>query len=171
MNDKSKIHTYHCLCSTFLLATPYTLTSLPRRALPSLDRAHILPLPALSRSIQPAPAPAPFTGENGNEGDLISVDKGGEEVQDGTTKSNEAHFPSLLAPSLRPARKLIIVRREDGFERRRVYRCGRCGLTIGYEMETETAPTGAVGKGVEGKVIYLLEGGLVATEDMGKEEG
>ena len=36
--------TYHCLCSTLLLATNYDLESLPVRANPALDRAKILPV-------------------------------------------------------------------------------------------------------------------------------
>ncbi|KAF1812066.1 hypothetical protein P152DRAFT_514716 [Eremomyces bilateralis CBS 781.70] len=38
------IHTYHCLCTQLLLATPHPLPTYPRRAPPSLDRAYILPL-------------------------------------------------------------------------------------------------------------------------------
>lgn len=53
-----------------------------------------------------------------------------------------------------------MVQREDGFERRRVWRCGRCGVVVGYEVERE--------KGVKevGRVVFLLEGGLVETGEM-----
>lgn len=62
-------------------------------------------------------------------------------------------LPSLLSTALRPARKIVVVRREDGFEKRRVWRCGRCGVGVGYEV---------VGKEDEGRgrVMFLLEGGL-----------
>lgn len=53
-----------------------------------------------------------------------------------------------------------MVQREDGFERRRVWRCGRCGVVVGYEVERQKG-----GKEV-GRVVYLLEGGLVETGEM-----
>ena len=74
-------------------------------------------------------------------------------------------MPSLLTPNLRPARKVVIVRREDGFEKRKVLRCGRCGIGIGYEIVGEEKD------GDGARVIYLLEGCLMETEEMGKEEG
>ena len=141
MSNPQEIHTYHCLCSTLLLATPYTLSTLPRRAPPSLDRAHILPLPPLSR---------PQT-------DTANTDIG--------TLRIDGPLPSLLTPNLRPARKALVVRREDGFEKRRMYRCGRCGVGVGYEILRED------GEGKDGRVVYLMEGGLVETGEMGKEDG
>ncbi|KAL2040460.1 hypothetical protein N7G274_006903 [Stereocaulon virgatum] len=140
------LKTYHCLCSTLLLATPYTLSHLPRRAPPSLDRAYILPLPSLS-SRPPPPATQPDAGA-------------------GHGRENEAEellLPSLLTQNLRPARKLVIVRRDDGFEKRRVFRCGRCGVCVGYEVLGDKE-----GKGTDGreKVVYLLEGGMVETGEM-----
>lgn len=35
---------YHCICSTFILATSYDLAALPERAEPGLDKAIILPV-------------------------------------------------------------------------------------------------------------------------------
>lgn len=52
------------------------------------------------------------------------------------------------------------MQREDGFERRRVWRCGRCGVVVGYEVEREKG-----GKEME-RVVFLLEGGLVETGEM-----
>lgn len=40
-----------------------------------------------------------------------------------------------------------------------MWRCGRCGVGVGYEIEGM--------EGAEGRVIYLLEGGLVETAEMG----
>ena len=53
-----------------------------------------------------------------------------------------------------------MVQREDGFERRRVWRCGLCGVVVGYEVERHKG-----GKEV-GRVVYLLDGGLVETGEM-----
>lgn len=58
------------------------------------------------------------------------------------------------------------MRREDGFEKRRLYRCGRCGVGVGYEVLRE-----GKGEGEGGKVVFLMEGGLVETGEMGREGG
>ncbi|KAI5275093.1 hypothetical protein E4T47_01943 [Aureobasidium subglaciale] len=50
-----------------------------------------------------------------------------------------------------------IIRLEDGFEKRYLYKCNRCDLSIGQSED---------GKGVKGDVVFLLQGGLVGTEDM-----
>ncbi|KAM0801680.1 hypothetical protein BDR22DRAFT_962090 [Usnea florida] len=169
-NHPPQIHTYHCHCSTLLLATPYPISHLPQRAPPSLDRAHILPLPPLSTRPQPTPttdldtnhetAPVHSQHMNGDQGqrDRNDGDEGG-----GT-------LPSLLTANLRPARKVVVVRREDGFEKRRVYRCGRCGVVVGYEVLREGEGEGR-GREGEGRVMYMMEGGLVETGEMGKEDG
>ena len=157
MSNPPQIHTYHCLCSTLLLATPYTLTTLPRRAPPSLDRAYILPLPPLSRP------EIDKSNNNNSNADISSlhIESG---VSDGGGGGGVGgSLPSLLTATLRPARKVLVVRREDGFEKRRVYRCGRCGVGVGYEIVREG--------GGEGRVIYLMEGGLVETGEMGREDG
>ena len=78
-------------------------------------------------------------------------------------------LPSLLTPSLRPGRKVLVVRREDGFEKRRLYRCGRCGVGVGYEIVREGGGEGGGKEG--GRVIYLMEGGLVETGEMGRGDG
>lgn len=135
------IHTYHCLCSTLVLATPYLLSLLPARGAPAKDRARILPLPRLRNPREDEPdeaqpdeaqldeaQPAPETGG------ATEQETGGATEQE--TRAQE-YLPSLLLPALRPARKISLVRREDGYERRRVWRCARCGLAIGYEVEHE----------------------------------
>jgi hypothetical protein len=40
----SNVYTYHCICSTLILATPYGLSNLPTRSSGSQDQAIILPL-------------------------------------------------------------------------------------------------------------------------------
>ncbi len=68
---------------------------------------------------------------------------------------------------MRLARKVIVVRREDGFEKRRVWRCGRCGVGVGYEV----VGAAGEGEGERGRVMYLLEGGLRETGEMMAGEG
>ena len=137
------LYAYHCVCSTFLLCTPYALTSLPRRAPPALDDAFILPLPQ-------------------------SSDSNPQDTDAGTATSQDPQIlPSTLSDSLIPSHNLIIIRREDGFERRRVYRCGRCELAVGYEIEpAEDKGSEAAGheEGKDGRTrwrgrrLYLMDG-------------
>ena len=148
---RPQIYTYHCLCSTLLLTTPYALSLLPIRAAPSGDNARILPLPPLSLG-QENPTGTP---------EIVS------QVDDHT----QDFLPSLLS-NTRPARKATVVQRDDGWEKRRVWRCGRCALGWGYEIENAE---GGEGKGKERavRVMYVLDGGLVETGTMmqGREAG
>ncbi|ELR09226.1 hypothetical protein GMDG_03799 [Pseudogymnoascus destructans 20631-21] len=137
-----QIHTYHCACTSLLLATTTPLPSLPRRAT-SLDHSTILPL------------------------------------------HSDAHPPSSLTPhttllSMTPDRRTTTIRREDGFEKRILWRCGRCRVVVGYELDPShfEAPTTAGGGEVQGessvpredggvpRVLYILPGWVQSTEHM-----
>ena len=69
----------------------------------------------------------------------------------------------------------MVVRREDGFEKRRVWRCGRCGVGVGYEIvggaRGEDGGLGKEGDGGRERLIYLLEGGLREIEGGGDGDG
>jgi hypothetical protein len=167
-----QINTYHCICTTLLLATTHTLSSLPRRAEPALDKALILPLP-----------PASSLAAGGEKAEEVDDDA---EPQ-ARDASGDAGYSLLLATT--QDRKPTMVRREDGFEKRVLLRCGRCRLAVGYKLDGahfRTEGAEAVGKsadreqgpgdaelgrktrtedeGVE--VVYLLPGGLVSSEDL-----
>lgn len=73
-------------------------------------------------------------------------------------------YTILLSMTLN--RKVTIVRREDGFERRLLWRCGRCRLIIGYELDSVGDDTGKTEDVL--KVIYLLPGGIMSTDAMTK---
>lgn len=75
-------------------------------------------------------------------------------------------------------RKVVIIRREDGFERRLLWRCMRCKLVVGYEIARLDGAFGGgeeKGKGGEydGTVVYLLPNGILGTDIMvaGKKIG
>ncbi len=151
-----KIHTYHCLCTSLLLASTHTLSSLPRRTTNTggLDAAVILPLPAAPPSVSP----------DENEGPYMPVEG----------------YTMLLG--LAPERKLILVRREDGFEKRILHRCTRCKLVVGYElqnqanedaMDVDGEPSKGKGKeeGFTGRVIYLLPSWIMSTDIMMGQAG
>lgn len=74
-----------------------------------------------------------------------------------------------------------MVRREDGFEKRWFLRCGRCRVVVGYFLDAVHFPASAEKSQEHGqdgeeedeeraKVVYLLPGALVETEDMGNPE-
>ncbi|KAF2164522.1 hypothetical protein M409DRAFT_25399 [Zasmidium cellare ATCC 36951] len=58
----------------------------------------------------------------------------------------------------------VVVKLEDGFEKRYCVRCVRCGLTAGYGLDRGMFEWKREGRR-EG-VVFLLKGGLVRTEDV-----
>ncbi|TVY58105.1 hypothetical protein LSUE1_G009078, partial [Lachnellula suecica] len=96
-----KINTYHCLCSSLLLASTHTLSTLPRRSIISgLDSSLILPLPATPPSFSEL------------------------EQQDMPAEG----YTMILG--MNKDSKTTIVRREDGFEKRMLWRCARCRVVV-----------------------------------------
>ena len=138
------IHTYHCICMSLILATTYDLDSLPRRKEPALDKAIILPLP---------------TPES-TKREIEDVEKDLADSADGAAQEAVDVGYSLLISTTQD-RKPIVIRKEDGFERRTLLRCGRCKLVIGYRLDTEHHTDKE-----SVKVVYLLPGGFSTTEEM-----
>ena len=154
------IHTYHCICSSLLLASTHTLSALPRRQASSLDNAIILPLP---------PAP-PIRSLSPGLGD----DEADDERSGATQQQDLPSEGYTLLVGLVQDKKAIVVGREDGFEKRLLSRCGRCALVVGYEILGDGGAMGS-GKGKEegygGKVMYILPSGVTSTEVMVKGIG
>ncbi|KAH6666273.1 hypothetical protein B0J14DRAFT_678240 [Halenospora varia] len=156
-----QIQTYHCICSTLLLATTHTLSSLPRRSTNSggLDAAIILPLPS-------------------SPPDLSSNLNGEAEQKDGPDMPSSGYTITL---GINKDAKPVIVRREDGFEKRQLWRCERCRAVVGYELAHTGAAQGGEKmdmdvevEGYKGTVMYVLPGGVMSTDVMiqsGKEGG
>ncbi|KAI9799392.1 MAG: hypothetical protein M1833_004092 [Piccolia ochrophora] len=136
-----QIHTYHHLCTQLLLTTTLPLTHFPRRAPPALDGAYMIPLASPS---------SPSTSTSG-------------------AGAASASYNILL--SVARDRKPVVVRREDGFEKRLVSRCGRCRGVVGYAIvgRAEGERDGE-GDG-EGEVVYLLPGGWRESGDLGRRVG
>ncbi|MCJ1401860.1 hypothetical protein MMC11_005077 [Xylographa trunciseda] len=149
------ITTYHCLCTHLLLATPYPLPTLPQRQAPSLDHARILPLgkpPSQTSTDEDALPPSVAN---------VSLHETDNNGQTAAEKEAEPLYSLLLNTTL--DRRPVIVRREDGFEKRWVRRCGRCRTGVGYVLgdgDTDKA---------QGEVLYLLEEGLVETGELRKQ--
>lgn len=85
----------------------------------------------------------------------------------------EKVYPSLLSKELKMSRRAIVVRRTDGFEKRREWRCGRCGGGVGYEIVGRAVGGAGGGDGEDrgredgGRVMYFFEGALC---EEGEEE-
>lgn len=152
------IKTYHCrFCSHLLIASTQDLlssqTPLKRRnAPPGLDRAIILRLPGAKRKNTyrlnveedqnrkigtedsgSANATATAPGTETGQGQQTETQT---EAEAGTgTGTEQAHYTIPLS-TLIPETKPIIVRREDGFEKRILLRCGRCRVVVGYEIDS-----------------------------------
>ncbi|KAI9745410.1 MAG: hypothetical protein M1818_000944 [Claussenomyces sp. TS43310] len=165
------VYTYHCLCTSLLLSTTHILSSLPQRTNASLDHAVILPLP---------PPPVSSTSSP-PDSDAEDDAEASQALPPTAGQSRQKHdaLPPLgytVLLSMMPDRRPTIIRREDGFEKRFLYRCGRCRLVVGYELDeahyadSQKAEemSGAAGRQVQGrmKVIYLLPAGIMGTDTM-----
>ena len=168
--SEPQINTYHCICSTLLLATTHELTALPRRAEPALDRAYILPLPRAAIR-----AGETVKGEHEEVDEEEEEEERDAEPRAIRDRASDVGYSLLLSTT--QDRRPTVVRRGDGFERRILLRCGRCRLVVGYKLDparSAPAESGGTGKGgekirVEGeeaKLVYLLPGGLLSSEDL-----
>lgn len=199
------VHTFHCtFCSHLVVASTHTLSSVPRRRDPGLDHAYIFPLPTPSKS-------SPSSGDAGvsdSESSGSSEDESDDKHADpaAATESSTSTSTSrrlkrdkdsyTLLLTLVRDRAPKVITREDGFEKRYIWRCGRCKLVIGYQLDethyelgpkSDTHGTGTVivGGGDAGagkdrarkekertkwrKWFYVLPGALTETEELGRE--
>ncbi|KAH9869061.1 hypothetical protein J1614_008138 [Plenodomus biglobosus] len=138
LQASNTVYTYHCLCSHLLLATTTPLPSLPTRT-HSLDKAHIMPLPP------PPPPPSTNTSRRSSQ-----------------DPPPDQHYGLLL--STRQDRNPEIVTSDNGFEKRYLQRCGRCGLVVGYQLDWQQFS--AERAGCRDDCVFLLPGGFVKTSDM-----
>ncbi len=145
-----QIHTYHCLCTNVVLATTYSLPDLYRRTTPSIDKSCILPCPPLPSNPDP--------------------DSDSEDLE------TAAHFTLLVSLVLPPRQIPLLIRREDGYEKRWLLRCGRCRLVVAYQLDwsqykTELIESAAGEESKSGRrenVVYILPGAVMTTEEMVK---
>ncbi|KAI5777751.1 hypothetical protein EDC01DRAFT_676888 [Geopyxis carbonaria] len=179
-----RVHTYHCnFCSHLILASTHTIPSLPRRRAPGLDNAIIVPLPP----------PPKTSSEDGPQSASESSDS--ESEAGGSSRRRDKDSYTLLLTLTRD-RAAKVITREDGFEKRYLWRCGRCRLIVGYQLDEchyEMGGRSEVGTGTvlvgggdaggakdrsrkdktkrrdRGRYLYVLPGAVVETEDLGKE--
>lgn len=135
------LYTYHCHCSTLLLATHFAISTLPKRADPGLDKACILlgETPPVEHA----------------DTDQRSVDTGR------LTPSND-RWPVVKLLSTVVDKKPVVIRRPDGFEKRWPHRCARCRVVVAYTLSPPSDDHQTEGS----DAIYVLEDGLVSTDQL-----
>jgi predicted nucleic acid-binding Zn-ribbon protein len=185
---KKEIKTFHCrYCSHLLLASTRSIlsatTPLARRGGAARDRALILDIPARIRPTTTITATSAQPGSEEEEKEeeetagssedtrMADGEAAGNTTEPGQTSqsSTEAHYTIPLA-TLLPDSKPVIIRRDDGFEKRILFKCGRCRVVVGYEIVPKTIPTSNENEDEKERVMYLLPGSLVGTEDL-QEQG
>lgn len=60
----------------------------------------------------------------------------------------------------------VMLRMDDGFEPRYLIRCVRCSAVIGYQLDQMQVTPDAKTTGRYNEVVYLLEAGLLATQEL-----
>ena len=149
----AELKSYHCICSNFVLITPFDVSRLPCRADPGLDRALILPMSAPAQGSEDV---APREADQALNEQLR--DLGFEHLTYG-----DSIFESTLVD-----RKPIMIRRGDGFEKRWGRRCSHCRTTIGYALRSE-GNEGPGDRSDAKKVAYLLDDALMETEQLQRD--
>jgi len=162
--------TYHCICTALVLATTFPLSH--RRA---LDCSIILPCPT------PSPQVAALAGQTQAN---ISEANAEQHAEDDETTDTPSPSMTLLLSTV-PSSSLapLLIRSDEGIEKRYPLQCSRCRLMLGYQLDwdqfgagikTEEGAEGGGrggGSGQTGRredVVYLLEGAVMSTEDMRK---
>ena len=64
--------------------------------------------------------------------------------------------------------KALLLKLEDGFEKRHAVRCSRCGLMLGYQLDLAQFEESKNDLGRREDVVYVVPGGLMSTEEMEK---
>ncbi|KAF8464059.1 hypothetical protein BDZ91DRAFT_730650 [Kalaharituber pfeilii] len=170
-----QVHTYHCtFCCHLLLATTLHLPSLPTRRPPGLDNAIIAALPPPPRN----PDDSDYSSDQSDseEGEDEEEEDSGEppaqpQPHGAFTETASVAMPrtarwkpprprplkeyTLLLSSTRDRTPKIIMR-EDGYEIRYLWRCGRCKTVYGYQLDDIHYPSSLTsrkekGKGKEGR--------------------
>ncbi|QSS64192.1 hypothetical protein I7I51_01257 [Histoplasma capsulatum] len=156
------------------LSQPRSQSPMPAIA-PARDRALILPLPKTGvgeeeeedEDEEDADEDEESEDENGCEATEEAVGNDSSNTQQGTgeptakskvkkrtklgstqkqPEQQQQHYTILLSTTI-PDRKPIIIRREDGFEKRLMLRCGRCRVVMGYALDEVHFPDHNVGAG------------------------
>ncbi|OAX77288.1 hypothetical protein ACJ72_08416 [Emergomyces africanus] len=155
------IKTYHCaFCNHLLLASTSDLSSLPRRREPARDKALILPLPKADEGEEEEEEEEEESENESEAGNndtntTTTTTTNSQQNADSPEAKNkkkkksvkaklestlqrhlkqQQHYTILLSTTT-PDRQPTMIRREDGFEKRLLLRCGRCRVVMGYALD------------------------------------
>jgi hypothetical protein len=167
----SSYHSYHCLCSQFILVTTQPLGSFKQRDGDAVDKAYILPLiqsPTSSvdvdgnSSIQPTQFSTAAQASSSGEG------KG--KAPEASSALEKQYAVVETAAIIPPSKTPLIVMRSDGFEPRFQVKCARCNLVLGYHLDKslfKDRPISGQDEDREGPredVLYVLRDALKSLE-------
>jgi hypothetical protein len=85
-----------------------------------------------------------------------------------TSELQQESYTILLSHARDPTP--VIIRREDGFEKRYLLRCQRCKVIYGYEIARDKSMVAENVGGYTCPILYLLPGALVETQAMARGE-
>lgn len=183
--SSTHISTYHCICSEVLFASTRPLTEFATRQSDSAAICTIINNSNNSSSNSNSNHSSNSAGKEEEE-----ERKGEEETK---TKSNSNNNNSiLLSNAIAIERKekgkekekeedfpCLILKLDDGFEKRYPVQCPRCGVCFGYQLDGSQWVEDGDEKGKEKEkdddvrrtgrrcdVLYVLREGLVRTEDV-----
>ena len=88
------------------------------------------------------------------------------QVDAAATSTTGSLATTLTMPGLSTDDKAMILKLEDGFEKRYPVRCSRCGLMAGYQLDKSQFAGTEEKTGPNAEVLYVLPGGLMTTEEM-----
>lgn len=184
--SSTHISTYHCICSEVLFASTRPLTEFATR---QSDHAAICTIINNSRSSSNNSNSNHSSNSAGKEEE--EERKGEEETK---TKNNSNNSSILLSNAIAIERKekgkekekeedfpCLILKLDDGFEKRYPVQCPRCGVCFAYQLDgSQWVENGNEKEEEKGKekdddvrrmgrrcdVLYVLREGLVRTEDV-----
>ncbi|KXL44378.1 hypothetical protein M433DRAFT_873 [Acidomyces richmondensis BFW] len=73
---------------------------------------------------------------------------------------------SLASGSIQICEKPVLLKLEDGFEKRYLAKCQRCHSTVGYYLDQEQFEDSNGKFGMRDDIFYVIQGSLQETEDM-----
>jgi len=144
----TSVQTYHCICTNLVLATTF-----PFNHHRQLDRAIVLPNPSLSPRQEAA----------------LAGDETNSSVEDNHIPEPDS-ITQLVGSSVRDSQPLLI-RSDEGIEKRYLLQCSRCRSILGYQLdwnqfEAQSEGSVTAKNGRRDDVVYLLEAAVLTTQAM-----
>lgn len=169
-----RVHTYHCtFCSHLILASTHVFSSLPTRHAPGLDNATIVPLPKPTSEATDDDEEDSSSEPEDVDGDSSMMPPPPRRKQHRKKQEDLAGYTLLL--TLQRDRAPKVIARADGFEKRVLWRCGRCRLIVAYQLDEchYSAPATEKGKAKADtgeRYLYILPGAVTESSKLGKED-